>query len=115
MNRVVTVALFLALLLLTPILTAEKCEKEAFFDMMAQAWEEMSQHNTGELARIREIISSFGLKEGETVLDAGCGTGRLIPFLLKEVGRNGRIYALDCSQEMLLIAKQKQYDGNVSF
>lgn len=91
-----------------------KEEKEMFFDSMAKQWEEMS-YSKEELGKIEKIVPLFGLQEGEVVLDAGCGTGRLIPFLLKAVGDRGHVYCLDFSQKMLEIAKQKKYSGSVSF
>lgn len=68
-----------------------------------------------ELSRINAVIDYFRLKESETVLDAGCGSGRLTPFLLNKIGKNGHLYGIDFSQEMLRIAKQKYPNGNVSF
>lgn len=113
MNRLVTATLLLVLFPHSLTVFADKSEKEAYFDKAAAGWEEMAHHNVPELERIAEILSSFGLKEGETVLDAGCGTGRLIPFLLKEVGSDGLVYGLDFSEEMLKIAQQKDFHGNV--
>jgi len=49
-------------------------------------------------------IASLGLKEGEVVLDAGCGTGWAIPHLARAVGPSGRVMAFDPSPEMLAIA-----------
>ena len=90
-------------------------DKEAFWDREAREWEEALQNDTEEKDNTVKVIPLFGLQEGEVVLDAGCGTGGLIPLLLKEVGRSGCVYGLDLSQEMLRIAREKHYDGNVSF
>jgi SAM-dependent methyltransferase len=38
---------------------------------------------------------------GGTVLDAGCGTGRALPFLRHAVGPGGRVVGLDLTPEML--------------
>lgn len=93
---------------------AEKSEKEMFFDNVANNWDKSSA-SAEELSRINEVIGYLGLREGETVLDAGCGTGRLIPFLHNKVGKNGHVYGIDFSQEMLRIAKQKHHSENISF
>jgi demethylmenaquinone methyltransferase/2-methoxy-6-polyprenyl-1,4-benzoquinol methylase len=93
---------------------AGKSEKEIFFDNTANNWEKSSS-SAEELSRIDAVIDLFGLKEGETVLDAGCGSGRLTPFLLNKMGQNGHLYGIDFSQEMLRIAKQKYHNENVSF
>jgi demethylmenaquinone methyltransferase/2-methoxy-6-polyprenyl-1,4-benzoquinol methylase len=49
-------------------------------------------------------IASLGLKQGEVVLDAGCGTGWAVPHLARAVGSTGRVMAFDPSPEMLAIA-----------
>jgi len=41
------------------------------------------------------------LKEGEVVLDVGCGAGLDIYFYAKDVGISGRVYGLDISQDMV--------------
>lgn len=116
MRRLAIVFSLLAVLTLLSIrLYVKEGDKEAFWDTEAREWEEALQNDAEEMDNTVKVIPLFGLQEGEVVLDAGCGTGTLIPFLLKEVGRGGCVYGLDLSQEMLRIARQKHYDGNVSF
>ena len=40
-------------------------------------------------------LDPFGLKEGMTVVDYGCGTGRFLPQASALVGPAGRVYAVD--------------------
>lgn len=47
------------------------------------------------------------VKKGACILDVATGTGRNIPFLLKQVGRSGKIMAMDVSKGMLTYAKTK--------
>ncbi|MGL5513169.1 MAG: class I SAM-dependent methyltransferase, partial [Sporomusa sp.] len=44
-------------------------------------------------------MAEFG--EGDTVLDVGCGTGVLSPFLKKAVGDTGQITAIDFAVQMI--------------
>jgi len=46
-------------------------------------------------------IGMLGLRAGETVLDAGCGTGWCLPRLAAAVGPRGRVIAFDPSPDML--------------
>ncbi len=46
------------------------------------------------------------LKEGEVVLDLGCGAGLDIYFYAKAVGEKGKIYGLDISEDMVNKAKR---------
>jgi ubiquinone/menaquinone biosynthesis C-methylase UbiE len=68
--------------------------------------------------RAAEITALLGLQPGMTILDAGCGPGRLTLPLAKTVGGSGHVVALDIQQGMLDRAMQKvQAEGlkNVSF
>ena len=47
-----------------------------------------------------EVLERLPLEGDETVLDAGCGTGRVTELLLAKLPR-GRVVALDASAAML--------------
>jgi trans-aconitate methyltransferase len=51
-----------------------------------------------------EVLARLPLRGDETLLDAGCGTGRLTERLLERVPR-GQVLALDYSREMLAAAR----------
>ena len=55
----------------------------------------------------QRTIDALKLSPGETVLDAGCGTGWCIPRLAAGVGSTGRVLAFDPSPEMLAIANSR--------
>jgi ubiquinone/menaquinone biosynthesis C-methylase UbiE len=57
--------------------------------------------------RAAEIISHLGLEPGMTVLDAGCGPGRLTIPLARAVGAQGRVVAVDLQVGMLDRARNK--------
>jgi arsenite methyltransferase len=62
----------------------------------------------GPTSQIRlSCIRNLRLKEGNTVLDVGCGSGVSIELLLKEIGPNGLVYGFDQSAPMLEIAQRK--------
>ena len=52
----------------------------------------------------RRVLARLSLSGQETVLDAGCGTGRLAALLAEAVPR-GRVLAVDLSEEMLAAAR----------
>ena len=65
-------------------------------------------HFTRRIKRIRErTIEALALQPGETVLDAGCGTGWCLPQLAARVGASGRVIGFDPSPEMLAIARAR--------
>ncbi len=51
----------------------------------------------------REVLDRLELTGDETVLDAGCGTGKLTRLLVERLPR-GRVVALDASPDMLSVA-----------
>jgi len=55
----------------------------------------------------RRAIEALGLRPGDTVLDAGCGTGWCLGPLMALVGESGRVIAFDPSPEMLALARSR--------
>lgn len=95
-------------------LQAEIKSREIFFDRIASAWEE--EHNSAESElKLQALVSRFDLKPGQHVLDAGCGSGRLLPLILKEIGPPGKLTAIDLSSRMLEIARKKHRADNLVF
>lgn len=56
----------------------------------------------------------INLKEGETVLDLGCGAGLDLYFYAKAVGSNGKVYGLDISEDMVNKAKANMGAAGIS-
>ena len=49
----------------------------------------------------RKAVHRLGVASGDSLLEVGCGTGRNLRYLVDAVGENGRVYALDCCEQML--------------
>ncbi|MEU2789802.1 methyltransferase domain-containing protein [Streptomyces sp. NPDC007100] len=49
-------------------------------------------------------VAALGLRAGDRVLDAGCGTGRALPALRAAVGARGTVLGADLTPEMLAAA-----------
>ena len=49
----------------------------------------------------RSAVAKLGLKPGDTVIDAGCGTGLSLPLLRAAVGSHGRVIGIEQCPEML--------------
>ncbi|HOL66952.1 MAG TPA: class I SAM-dependent methyltransferase [bacterium] len=85
-------------------------EKRDFFERLAPTWEKKPGPDADKL---RRVVRETGIFRGQTVLDAGAGTGVLIPFLLEAVGPEGCIYALDFAVGMVEEIKKKGFPENV--
>lgn len=56
-------------------------------------------------------IQLLDVQSGESVLEIGCGTGRILDRLLENT-ENGRLIALDLAEKMLQVAK-KRMEGSI--
>jgi ubiquinone/menaquinone biosynthesis C-methylase UbiE len=86
---------------------------QEYFDHLAPTWDkELTRER---LKCLGNIVKELGIKPGYYVLDIGSGTGILLPFLIAELGDEGKIVALDFSAEMLGQAKAKNFPPIVGF
>lgn len=92
--------------------TKTAAEQKNFFDNLAERWDSTNTYN---LASIAACLSRLNCHAGSTVLDVGCGTGVMLPYLLERVGPAGRVYAIDLAPRMLAVAAGKYPAPNLSF
>ncbi|MFI5267167.1 MAG: class I SAM-dependent methyltransferase [Chloroflexota bacterium] len=78
-------------------------DTQAFFATRAAGWE---TRFPGDEPRYEQAIHELAPPLGGRVLDAGCGTGRALPFLRNAVGAAGEVVALDLTPEMLAEARR---------
>lgn len=82
-----------------------------FFNSLAASWDQTRSHNPALLA---SLVRNMHIRQKQRVLDVGCGTGVLIPFLLKAVGHIGKVVGIDIADQMVeLAAKKFQHLTNV--
>ncbi|MCZ7398646.1 MAG: methyltransferase domain-containing protein [Candidatus Methanoperedens sp.] len=80
--------------------------------LLAEKYDELSniQFDNGSI-----LIEKLGIKEGDRVLDIGCGTGRLVRYVSNVVGSNGKVVGIDPLPLRIDIARQKIKGENISF
>lgn len=86
---------------------------QEYFDQLAPTWDK--ELTPERLKCLSNIVKELGIKPGYYVLDIGSGTGVLLPFLIAELGDEGKIVALDFSAEMLGQAQAKNFPPIVGF
>jgi len=59
------------------------------------------------------LLARLGITGGENVLEIGCGTGALTVPLAAAVGDHGRLVAVDISEPMLGVARQRIEQPNL--
>src|SRR3954470_14044618 len=82
-------------------------------------WDAASSHRLSapQFSWGSQVLDRLRLNGDETVMDAGCGTGRLTAGLLERLPR-GRVVAVDLSQNMLEEARAHlvpRFGGQVEF
>jgi cyclopropane fatty-acyl-phospholipid synthase-like methyltransferase len=83
-----------------PVLKRERSGKMTFFEARAARWD--SNHACPGEERILPLIIPFlRLGKGLRVLDLGCGTGKLVPWLRESVGPSGLVVEADFCRGML--------------
>jgi ubiquinone/menaquinone biosynthesis C-methylase UbiE len=76
-------------------------QKRAFFNQMAHSWDDMQVAPEIAAPGIRNFIQCAYLAGARSILDVGCGTGILVPFLLYAYPRTKLMIELDFAEEML--------------
>lgn len=85
-----------------------KCmqSRQMFFNEIAGCWDKRIQSE--KLSQfLDKFVPRFGLEYGQQILDVGTGTGILIPFLLREVGRSGYVIGIDYAEKMIDVCISK--------
>ena len=77
---------------------------------------ESYQRGSGDQLHLGSVlIEKLKLERGNTVLDLGCGTGRLSKSLSDKVGPEGKVVAVDPDGERLKIAREKYSAPNIDY
>ncbi|QES51475.1 SAM-dependent methyltransferase [Streptomyces venezuelae] len=79
-----------------------------FFGARAADWD---RKFPGDGPAFATAVAEFGLRPGDRVLDAGCGTGRALSALRAAVGPAGTVIGADLTPEMLAAAVRAGRDA----
>ncbi len=77
-----------------------------YFNGLAKDWK---ADQTEQADKIFKLLSHLDLKRCDSVLDIGCGTGVLFPFLTQLTQGQANIFASDFAEGMVKKAAQKNY------
>ncbi|MFF8833245.1 class I SAM-dependent methyltransferase [Streptomyces sp. NPDC015131] len=82
-------------------MTDDHTDVQQFFTARAADWDARFPDDGPKFAA---AVAEMGLRPGDTVLDAGCGTGRALPHLRVAVGPEGTVLGADLTPAMLAAA-----------
>ena len=97
------------------------CMRKQFFNERAEWWHDMWDKDPNAERRERHVkaferlFSLLPLKKEDRVLDAGCGTGVLVPFILERIADNGILYELDFAEKMIAANRSRHERDNIRF
>lgn len=96
-------------------------QRKKFFNQRAKSWldnhykdPETDRHDL-HADRLRTIVSLLGLGPDSRVLDTGCGSGVLVPYLLEQLSSAGRLIEMDFSDQMIRENRTRHTDERISF
>ncbi|MBT2451018.1 methyltransferase domain-containing protein [Streptomyces sp. ISL-43] len=82
--------------------TQDHTRVQEFFGARAADWD---RKFPGDGPAFETAVAEFGLRPGDRVLDAGCGTGRALTELRAAVGPSGTVIGADLTPQMLASAR----------
>jgi SAM-dependent methyltransferase len=94
-----------------------------FDDKAAERFAKMAGYSNEELADMPTTVTSFGcgnpitflnVKQGETVLDLGSGSGLDLILAAKKVGESGHAIGLDMTDEMIDVCRKNLEKANIT-
>ncbi|MER6976543.1 class I SAM-dependent methyltransferase [Streptomyces carpinensis] len=90
-------------------MSADHTHVQEFFTARASDWDSRFPDDGPAYAA---AVAELGLREGDRVLDAGCGTGRAMTPLRAAVGASGIVVGADLTPAMLQAAVRAGRDGD---
>ncbi|MBN1557532.1 MAG: methyltransferase domain-containing protein [Lentisphaerae bacterium] len=95
--------------------------RREFFNTHAAAWMDMWYRDADGTTRPRcetavaRLLDLAALRAGDTVLDVGCGSGILVPYILDRIGPRGTLWELDYAAEMIAANRRLHDDPRITF
>jgi ubiquinone/menaquinone biosynthesis C-methylase UbiE len=89
--------------------------RRAIFNALAPEWDSTCALKAAQAETLRTTLERLAIPGGASILDVGCGTGVLVPFLLPIIGDGGRYLGIDVSDGMIELARRKFSDPRVAF
>ncbi len=96
-------------------------KQKTFFNKHAEKWLDRWYRDpvTGEMNKhekdFERLFSMIPLSDGQRVVDVGCGTGVLVPYIQPLIGGQGILYEIDFAEKMIEENRRLHDAPNVVF
>lgn len=100
---------------------AMNTRRREFFNERAEQWLDMWYKNeeSGDYSRydreFKRLLDLADIKPGAAVLDLGCGSGVMVPYVLDRIGSDGSLQEVDYAEQMIEVNRRLHDDPRVSF
>ena len=95
--------------------------RKEFFNERAEQWLDMwyKDPETGTYTRYEKeferLFSLIAFQPDDSVLDLGCGSGVLVPYILDRIGSNGTLHEVDYAEKMIEVNRRLHEDPRITF
>ncbi|MBN2301170.1 MAG: metal ABC transporter permease [Lentisphaerae bacterium] len=95
--------------------------RREFFNERAGQWLDMwyKDQDNGTYTRYDKefdrLFSLTALRPGDTILDVGCGSGVMVPYILERIGPSGKLHEVDYAEKMIEVNRSLHTDSRVTF
>jgi len=86
-------------------------QTRAYYDKISRYYDLLADHS--ERPMRESGLQKLAVKDGETVLEIGYGTGQCLVELARAIGTTGKVYGIDISTGMQEIARQKLQEAGL--
>ncbi len=95
--------------------------QKAFFNARAEKWIDMWYKNPKARNRSRfrrefkRLFALAPIRKNDVILDVGCGSGVLVPYILRRLGTKGRLHEVDYADKMIEVNRRLHSDPRIKF
>ncbi len=96
-------------------------QRKAFFNDRAATWLDKHYKNPETDThdrysdKISKIVSTLRIEPHHHILDVGCGSGVLVPYILAYLSPEGRLFEMDYAREMIAANQKCHEDERIGF
>lgn len=114
MSIIYTIASILCVLVIASLLWRFISNRQSIPCPSWLAWMVEMDNPFTKVSHASSIIEDSSISEGMTILDAGCGPGRVAIPVAQKIGVEGKVVAMDIQQAMLEKVRKKAQNANLS-